>query len=261
MAPKQIAEQYHLSLTIGKTLWDDLVGVALPYRVKDGTFDVGRLVYRQVKQLGVRERVSALIEDRQPPPVVNRVRERATKVWAARREQVYGAVERVVKIEGDWSLDIDKEGSEFHYAQQKIGVDAHVKGVATGKALLFDGNVELPFTIEKRIGAACHLGDIHFDKNDAAIVGSVQDPSLDFGDHIAFRVLNEIAAWALAQQTERFSKVPILKKAQVEDLVSPAGGPLRLQMGVEDVALDVTEETMTLKVRFGFTQKQITAED
>jgi hypothetical protein len=31
-------------------------------------------------------------------------------------------------------------------------------------------------------------------------------------------------------------------------------------MGVEDVALEVTEETMTLKVRFGFTQKQIGAD-
>ena len=257
MASKQIAEQYHLSLSIGKTLWDDLVGAALPYRVKDGTFDLGRLVYRQVKQLGVKERVTALIEDRQPPPVVLRARDRVGEVWRSRREQVFDIVDQVVHVEGDWSLDVDKKGSEFHYADQKIGVDAHVKAVANGKVHLLGRNVELPVTLEKRVGAACHLGDIHYDKGDRAIVGSVQDPSLDFGDHVVFRILNEVAAWALAQQTEKFSKVPILKKDQVEELVSPAGGPLRLQMGVEDVALEVTDETMTLKVRFGFTQKQI----
>lgn len=260
MATKQIAEQYHLSLSIGKTLWDDLVGAALPYRVKDGTFDLGRLMYQQVKQLGVKEKVTALIEDRQPPPVVLRARDRVTDLWRARRGQVYGLVDQVVHVEGDWSLDVDKKGSEFHYAHQKIGVDAHVKAVATGKVFLMSRNVELPFTIEKRVGAACYLGDIHYDKDEQAIIGAVQDPSLDFGDHVVFRILNEVAAWALAQQTEKFSKVPVLKKAQVEELVSPAGGPLRLQMGVEDVALEVTEETMTLKVRFGFTQKQLAAE-
>ncbi|MEC8424545.1 MAG: hypothetical protein VX000_12265 [Myxococcota bacterium] len=260
MANKQIAEQYHLSLTIGKTLWDDLVGAALPYRVKDGTFDLGRLVYRQVKQLGVKERVTALIEDRQPPPVVLRARDRVGDMWRSRRDQVYGIVDQVVHVEGDWSLDVDKKGSEFHYANQKIGVDAHVKAVAEGKVYLMSRNVELPFTIEKRVGAACYLGDIHYDKGDQAIVGSVQDPSLDFGDHVIFRVLNEVAAWALAQQTGRFSKVPVLKKAQVEDLVSPAGGPLRLQMGVDDVALEVTDDALTLKVRFGFTQKQLGAD-
>jgi len=43
----------------------------------------------------------------------------------------------------------------------------------------------------------------------------------------------------------------------VEEMVSPAGGPLRLQMGVEDVALEVTEDNLTLKVRFGFSTKQL----
>ena len=260
MSTKQIPEQYHLSLSIGKSLWDDLVGAALPYRVKEGRFDLGRLVYRQVKQLGVKERVTALIEDREPPPVVRRARERVSTMWKSRRGQVYEVVDQMIHVEGDWTLDVDKKGSEFHYAHQKIGVDAHVKAVATGKVMLVNRNVELPFTIEKRVGAACHLGDIHYDKSDQTIVGSVQDPTLDVGDHVVFRILNEVAAWALTQQTGRFSKVPILKKAQVEDLVSPAGGPLRLQMGVDDVSLEISEETMTLKVRFGFTQKQLAAE-
>ena len=52
--------------------------------------------------------------------------------------------------------------------------------------------------------------------------------------------------------------VPILRKDQLEEMVSPAGGPLRLKMGVEDVALDISDEEMTLKVRFGFQQLQLT---
>jgi hypothetical protein len=40
-------------------------------------------------------------------------------------------------------------------------------------------------------------------------------------------------------------------------MVGPAGGPLKLKMAVDDVALDVTPEYVTLKVRFGFTTLQL----
>ena len=53
--------------------------------------------------------------------------------------------------------------------------------------------------------------------------------------------------------------VPILRKDQLEEMVAPAGGPLKVKMGVEDVALDISEDEMTLKVRFGFQQLQLTA--
>ena len=57
----------------------------------------------------------------------------------------------------------------------------------------------------------------------------------------------------LDKQVGRFGKVPILKKEQLDSMVAPAGGPLKLQMGVEDVALDVTETDLTLRIKFGFT--------
>ena len=40
----QLTDDYHLSLSIGKALWDDLVGAALPLKVRDGTFDLGKVV-------------------------------------------------------------------------------------------------------------------------------------------------------------------------------------------------------------------------
>lgn len=256
-AQKQIPETWHLSLTIGKTLWDDLVGNALPYKVKDGPFDLGRLVYQGVKQLQVKEKVTALLEDRQPPAAVLQARDRAVDLWRDRRLQLYSLIDRAVHVEGDWKVEVDREGTEFHYGEQKIGVDAHLKAVVKGRLHLMERNIELPFTLEKRLGAACHLGDIHFDKQQQAIVGTVTDPTIDLGDHFILRMLNEVGAVLLKQYTEQYTGLPILKKAQVEELVAPAGGPLGLKMGVEDVALDVSPQNLTLKVRFGFTQKQL----
>ncbi|RME25265.1 MAG: hypothetical protein D6798_09360 [Deltaproteobacteria bacterium] len=258
MAPRQLSDGYHLSLSIGKALWDDLVGAALPLKVAEGEYDLGPLVYKQIKSLQVREKVVALLEDRQPPELVTRARRRAADVWMRRREQVYRTIGDILSVQGDWKLEIDKEGTEFHYADQKIGVDAHVKATVHGTARLLKSNLELPFTLEKRLGATCYLGDIHYDKDMRAVVGAVQDPGVDLGDHVVLRMLNRAAALVLEQQTERFSNIPILKKDQLEELVAPAGGPLKLQMGVDDVAIEVTEENLTLRVRFGFQQLQLT---
>ncbi len=258
MATRQLSDGYHLSLSIGKSLWDDLVSAALPLKVAEGEYDLGPLVYQQVKQLQVREKVVALLEDRQPPAVVSRARRRAADIWGRRRTQVYQKIAEIVTVEGDWKVEIDDKGTEFHYADQKIGVDAHVKATVTGTARLLKSNLELPFTLEKRLGATCYLGDIHYDKGVRAVVGAVQQPAIDLGDHVVLRMLNRAGALLLEQQSARFSHLPILKKDQLEELVSPAGGPLKLQMGVDDVAIEVTEENLTLRVRFGFQQLQLT---
>ena len=52
-------------------------------------------------------------------------------------------------------------------------------------------------------------------------------------------------------------KLEVPTEVKVEEMVAPAGGPLGIKMGVEDVGLDVSAENLTLKVRFGFTQKQL----
>ena len=262
MTVRQIPEQWHLSLSIGKTLWDDLMGSALPFRIQDGRFDLGRAVYGGIKQLQLKEtlrsQVVALLEDRKPPQPLVVAKDRARDLWRNHKGQVFKVIDEVLHVEGDWTLDLDQDGTAFEYAPQKIGVDAHIKAVASGRIHLLKKNVEIPFTLEKRVGARCSLGDIHFDRGSETITGKIQDPALDFGEHVAFRILNEVSAFVLANQAEqRFPSVPILKKAQVEELVSPAGGPLRLKMGVEDVALEVTDDNLTLKVRFGFTTKQI----
>ena len=49
-----------------------------------------------------------------------------------------------------------------------------------------------------------------------------------------------------------------LPKAQIDEMLAPVSeSPLKLKMDVEDMALDVDEEDITLKIRFGFTQLQL----
>lgn len=258
MPPKQLRDHYHLSLSIGKALWDDLVGAALPMKVADGEFDLGKLLYKGVKQLQVKEKVVALLEDRHPPARVMAARDRAAEVWRGRRKQVYALLNDAVAIQGDWKVHVDREGSDFHYAPQKIGVDAHARVTVNGVLHLLRNNVEVPFTLEKRLGATCHLGDIHYDKERRAVVGKVLDPAIDLGDHVVMRLLKQGADYLIASQVGKLASVPLLKKDQLEEMVAPAGGPLKLKMGIDDVEIEVTENDLTLRVRFGFTQLQLT---
>ena len=123
---------YHLSLSITKSLWDDIIGVALPLQVADGAFDLGKNIYNGMKQLGVKERVSYLLEDKANSERVNKAKQRIRGVWKKRKPQVYQNLNKLLRIEGNWEVSIDQEGTEFHYCKHKIGVDAHVKANVSG---------------------------------------------------------------------------------------------------------------------------------
>lgn len=254
MAQKQIGDGFHLKFTIGKALWNDLFSAGLPFKIKDGTFDLVENVRDGLKRLEVKEKVRGLLEDREVPAVVTRGTQVARNVWHSRRDQVYQVVNDLVRVQGDWRAEVDREGSDFKYAQQRFGVEAHVKVVATGKVYLLRENLEFPFVIEKRIGAEAALGDIRYDPERRALIGILQDVQVDLGEHFILQLLNRGAEYLLAQQIPKVNPVPILKRDQIEEMVSPAGGPLKLRMGVEDVALDITDDELTLKVKFGFQQ-------
>ena len=257
MSAKQISDGFHLKFSIGRALWNDLFAAGLPYRVGNGSFDLIRNLHAGYKQLEVREKVRGLLADTQVPEVLVKGVAVARDSWGERRGKVIELVDRLVKIEGDWTVDVDREGSAFKYAHQKFGVEAHVKAVATGKIVLLERNIEIPFTLEKRIGAEAALGDIRYDKERRALVGTVQDVTVDLGEHFILQLLSRGAEQLLVQQVPKVNPVPILQKQQVEEMVGPVGGPLKLRMGVEDVALDIDEDELTLKVKFGFTQLQL----
>ena len=257
MAVAELTDHYHLSLSIGKTLWDDLVGAALPLKVKDGTFDLGKVVLSGVRQIGVRDRVRGLLEDREPPATLVRAKDRAAQIWGDHKEDVFQVVSEMFRVEGDWKVEIDDKGTQFHYAPQKIGIDAHIKATIHGTAYLVRDSVEIPFTIEKRVGATAHMGNIRYDKDKRAVVGDVQDPFIDLGDNVVLQALSQAGAQMLSQRAGQFAGTPLIKKDQLEEMVAPAGGPLKLKMGIDDVRIEVNENELQLKVRFAFEQPQL----
>ena len=101
---------YHLKFTIGKALWNDLFSVGLPFKIGDGTFDMLESVRAGIKKLEVKEKVRGLLEDREVPEVVQRGRVLARGVWGNRREQVYQMINDFVRVQGDWKVEVDKDG-------------------------------------------------------------------------------------------------------------------------------------------------------
>ena len=181
-------------------------------------------------------------------------------LWDGRREQVLSFFEEMIRVEGEWELEVDRDGTDFHYGDQTIGAEATFKLSAKGTARLLKENLELPFDLSKRIGAEVHLRDIKYDKETGRIVGYLRGLSLKLGDHPVWRLVEDASGKLIDQQADRFNPVPILQSEQIEGILKPAAGALNMTMDIDDLALDVGPEYMTLRVRFGFAQKQLTVE-
>ncbi|MEZ4235685.1 MAG: hypothetical protein R3F59_05885 [Myxococcota bacterium] len=247
----------HLTLSLSRDLWNELLGAALPVRLAGDRFDITRNARQLVRSLGVRQRVAGLLEDRRPPAALVRAKDRAKALWVQRRPGLYRRLNHIVRIEGDWKVELDQIGTEITLSHQKFTADAYVRGVAEGTIYLLRENVELPFRIERRLGASVALGDIRYDPGHRAVIGSIQDLEVYVGDNAVLQLLSRAAEYALQQQMPRVNPIPLLRRAQVEDMVGPMGGSLNMQLGVEDLDLEITEADMTLKIRFGFTRAQL----
>jgi hypothetical protein len=250
-------EEFHFSISLGKGLFTELLSAALPYKIHGGTFHLTENLRQAARQLQVKQKVAGLLTSQESEALV-RVKDRASAAWSNRKDQVYEVVDRVMRVEGDWEVVLDREGSEFSYGEQEIGAEAYFKLVATGKCVLLDENLELPFTLEKRVGAEVHLGDLHYDAGKKEVVGKVRDVGVDLGDALPLKLLNDVISKVLEQQAdERFNPVTILPKRQLDELVAGAATAIKLKMEVTDVVLEVGEDVMTLKVKFGFSQLQL----
>ncbi len=252
---------HHLSLSLSRELWNELLGAALPVRLAGDSFDLARDTRQAIRQLGVRQRVAGLLEEREPPAALLAARDRARAVWQKRKPGVYRRLNELVRIEGTWKVELDDLGTELTYARQEVGADAYVRGIAEGTVFLLKENVEFPFRVERRIGASVALADIRYSPEHEAVIGTLQDLGVYIGDNAVFQLISRLAEYGLEQQLPRVNPLPILKRSQVEDLVGPMGGSLKMQMGVEDLELEIDEVDLTLKVRFGFTRKQLTVDE
>jgi len=252
-----MTEPYHLSLALGRDLWNEIFRAALPYDLADGEFDVARDAIALVKQLQVRERVAGLLEDREPK-AIHRVRRAAEKLWDDRKDQVFKLFNDLVRVEGGWNVALDGVGTEVRYGKQRVGADAYIKGQATGAIHLLGDNLTIPFKLERRVGASVALGDIRFDNSRDAVIGDVQDLALDLGDNVLMQLLARAAEWAVDQRIDSLEPVPVLPREQVGQMVAPMGGSLKMQVAVQDVRLEIDQDQMTLKVRFGMDRDQLT---
>jgi len=248
----------HLTLSLSRELWSELLTAALPVRLAGDDIDFGRYARSAVKQLGVRQRVAGLLEDRDPPERLIRAKDRALDLWNKRKPGVYRRLNELVRVEGTWKVELDDMGTDLRYGQQRVQADAYVRGVAEGTVWLLKENVKFPFTLERRIGASVAVGDIRYDKSHEAVIGSLQDLGLYIGDGAVMQLLARFAEYALEQQIPRANPVPILKREQVQQMVGPMGGPLKMTMGVEDLELHISEADLALKIRFGFARAQLT---
>ena len=121
---------HHLSLALSRELWSELLGAALPVRLAGDSFDLARDTRQAIRQLGVRQRVAGLLDDREPPAALVAVRERARASWNKRKPSVYRRLHDLVKIEGTWKVELDDLGTELTYAHQRVGADAYVRGLS-----------------------------------------------------------------------------------------------------------------------------------
>jgi hypothetical protein len=257
MAEGKAEERWHLSLAVGNELWKKLLQATLPIRIAEGHFDVVTNVRQVARQLEVRERVRGLIAGANPPDVLLRVQRRAQAALSERREAIEELIDELVHVEGDWRVQIDQEGSTFHGGQQRVGLEAWIRGEAEGTARFLWRTFEFPFKLERRAGAVLHLEDIRYDPERKAVIGDLGGLSVDIGENVLFQLLSQLAQVLLERQLPKASPLEILKRDQVEALIAPLGGPLKVDMGVENLVLEVDEHTVTLRVRLGFTQKQI----
>jgi len=253
-------DEWHLTLGVHRDLFDQVVASTLPVKVGKGSFHVLRDARGAVARLELRQKVRGLIEDRHPPQAIVRARERAVAAWRQRREGVHRRIDELLHIEGEWKVQIDQEGSNLRYGNQRVGLEARVRLTAEGTAQLVGEGYELPFSLRKYLAASLELGNIRYDRTRRAIVGELGRPVVDLGEHVVLQLASQGLELALEKQLFRVNPITILSREQVEGMVSPASGPLKLEMGVEDLALEVDGQTVTLKARFGFTQRQIERE-
>jgi hypothetical protein len=256
---------HHLSLSLSRELWNELLAAALPFPIADGEFDLAEGARNLVRQLQVRERVAGLLEDTRTPQPLVRFGERALSMWERRRGGFYRRLSELVRVEGTWKVEVDGLGTELSYGPQRVEADAFVKGVAVGQITFLRENLTVPFRIEKRVGASLALGRVRFSRERDAVIGNVQDLAVHLGDNAVLQLLGQLIEYGVQQRVEAMEPVQVLGREQVAGLVGGMGGAMRMQMGVDDLQLDITDREMTLKVRFGFsplpTDRQIAAGD
>ncbi len=163
-----------------------------------------------------------------------------------------------MQVQGTWRVELDGLGTDLRYGSQRLQADAFLRAEATGHVRLLRENIDLPFRVERRVGASVALGELRYSGEHEAIVGDLQDLAVHLGDHVVLQLVARLVEYGLDKRLPVENPIALLEKEKVSGLVSPMGGMFRVEMGIDRLDVRVDEDTLTLEVRFGFAQPQLT---
>lgn len=263
MAPKALPDGYHIAFSISQSLWSDLLGEALPIQVGQGDFDViegsSKLLSAaedQVRGLltGVEERLDEAPVLRNP--VVKTARSRVRALAKKARSLASDRVRESVQIRGKWRAKVSREGSRFTYHDGGVTLDARAVFEVDGRVVLFGDQFEIPFHLERNVDGTASLDDVAFDRKKRQLEGRLGRVSLSLGDSLPLRLLKLAAERVLEQQVEKINPVPLIPSSTLEGMLTPGSGPLKFSAGIDDLAVGIGAQDLTLSVRFAFKGNQ-----
>jgi len=254
-----LPDGYHLSLSISQQLWADLLGEALPIQAGSGEFDLleeGRKLLHaaedQVRGLltGVEERI-----DEAPVlgnPAVKSVRSRVRSLARRGRRSTSRRLRESFKVQARWRAHVSRDGSRFSYHDGGVTLDARAVLELDGTALLFGEQFEVPFAIRRYLDGTASVNDVVFNRDLKRLEGRLGEVSLTLGDSLLLRLLKLVGDRVLEQQVKKLNPLPLIPGASLEEMFSPARGPLRFTAGIDDLHLGINENDLCLSVRFAF---------
>ena len=260
--PNLLSSGFHFQVALGQHLWNDLFSAALPVQVGGGKFDVTSHADQVVKMLedqvgGQVKLLSDKTEGRLPKSVEDLKGRYAPKLRQQLRLSRDKAVSRLqenVKFDGDWTLHVTQEGTKFSYAPDGLGVSAQIKAVADGRVALIlpQGTREIPFKLERMVRGSFELKHIAFDRTKGSLMGTIRNLHLELGQSPVIKFAERWIDKALAAKLGAFNPLPMLKVAQINESLSSALGNLQMAASIDDVAVEITESQLVMKVNFLF---------
>lgn len=259
MAQHALPSGFHMSLSISKDLWSDLLGEALPIQVGEGDWDVieGSRKLLDAAETQVRGLLAPIEEKLDDAPVTG------SSVGKGARASVRGLLKRGrgfasrrvkknFKVMGKWRARVSKHGSNFTYHDGGVTLDARAVFEVEGRALLFGEQFEIPFQVSRNLDATASLEEVVFDRKRKQLEGSLDAVSLSLGDSLPLRILKVVGERLIAMQVEKLNPLPLIPGSTLQGMMSPGEGPLKFSAGIDDLHVGITGENLTLSVRFDF---------
>ncbi|MCO4771661.1 MAG: hypothetical protein KDA24_16635 [Deltaproteobacteria bacterium] len=266
MGPKSLPSGYHLSLSISQDLWSDLLGEALPFQVGEGDFDViegGRKLI-EAAETQVRGLLAPVEEQLNEAPVLGTSAGKSARasvrgLLKAGRNFASRRVKKNVKVMGKWRARVSRDGSQFVYSEEAVTLDARAVLEVEGRALLFGEQFEVPFTITRHVDGSATLGGVNFDRTRKQLEGNLESVSLSLGESLPLRLLKVLGERLIATQVDKVNPLPLIPGSTLQNMLLPGDGPLKVSAGIEDLYVGISDQDLTLSVRFEFQGSHVAA--